>query len=78
MADRVEDVFSCDRCTNEERCPRTDDETPKTELPRGWLRLDLYEGDQEGIAQDHEETISKHYCPKCKGVVEKFLGPMPT
>jgi hypothetical protein len=78
MGNHVEDIFACNRCSGEFRSPRQrGDDQADIELPHNWLRLDLFEGDAMGIAQDGDASGSRpiewHYCPTCK---PKVLGSL--
>lgn len=82
VSSNVEDVFTCNRCGREFRARRQSSIDQEIQLPLDWLRFDVFVGDEKGIAQDGTGDppydIELHYCPECKPVVLKLLGPLPT
>jgi hypothetical protein len=67
------DEFMCNYCK------KLSAPQDKTELPPGWIRIDLYHGDTQGIAQDglagnsNEIEVETHFCQTCRAEVSAQL-----
>ena len=64
--------FTCDRCARVFEAPHQ-----TSELPPGWTRFDLFNGDEKGTAQDGPTSgvwdPFFHYCAECAPGVLQLL-----